>query len=184
MSTASADAPRQGASAAARAERAARIEAMIFVGLLVLLSVGVLISTTTIREPPGSTNTLGARVVPYAVGALLLVSSLIVFVGQLRGRFGHPEAGEDIDLEHGTAWVPTGILAVSFVSLMATIPLLGWPLGVTILFAGASLALGAKRWWLAILIGLAMGVVTQLVFGTLLGLSLPPTGALTSWIGI
>ena len=184
MSTASADAPEQGASAAARAERAARIEAMVFVGLLVLLSVGVLISTTTIREPPGSTNTLGARVAPYGIGVLLLVSSVAVLIGQLRGRFGHPEGGEDIDLEHGTAWVPTGILAVSFLSLMATIPLLGWPLGVTILFAGASLALGAKRWWVAVLIGLAMGVVTQFVFGTLLGLSLPATGTLTSWIGL
>lgn len=184
MSTASAGAPDQGAPAAARPERAARIEAMIFVGLLVLLSIGVLISTTTIREPPGSTNTLGARVVPYGVGGLLLLSSLVVLVGQLRGRFGHAEAGEDIDLEHGTAWVPTGILALSFLSLMATIPLLGWPLAVTILFTGASLALGAKRWWVAVLIGLAMGIVTQLVFGTLLGLSLPPTGTLTSWIGL
>ena len=81
MSTASADAPEQGASAAARAERSARVEAMIFVGLLVVLAVGVLISTTTIREPPGSTNTLGARVVPYAVGVLLLLSSLAVLVG-------------------------------------------------------------------------------------------------------
>lgn len=184
MSTASADAPEQGASAAARAERSARIEAMIFVGLLVVLAVGVLISTTTIREPPGSTNTLGARVVPYAVGVLLLLSSLAVLVGQLRGRFGHAEAGEDIDLDHGTAWIPTGILALSFLSLIVTIPFLGWPLAVTILFAGASLALGAKRWWVAVLIGLAMGVITQLVFGTLLGLSLPPTGTLTSWIGI
>jgi putative tricarboxylic transport membrane protein len=184
MSTASADAPDQGASAAARAERASRIEAMIFVGLLVLISVGVLITTTTIREPPGSTNTLGARVVPYAVGGLLLLSSLAVLVGQLRGRFGHPEAGEDIDLEHGTAWIPTGIVMLSFLSLIATIPLLGWPLGVTILFTGASLALGAKRWWVAVLIGLAMGVITQFVFGSLLGLSLPPTGTLTSWIGL
>lgn len=184
MSTASADAPAQGASAVARAERAARIEAMVFVGLLLLLAVGVLISTTTIREPPGSTNTLGARVVPYGVGGLLLLSSLIVLIGQLRGRFGHAEAGEDIDLEHGTAWVSTGILALSFLSLIITIPFLGWPLAVTILFTGASLALGAKRWWVALLIGFAMGVITQLVFGTLLGLSLPATGTLTSWIGL
>ncbi|MGM1028683.1 MAG: tripartite tricarboxylate transporter TctB family protein [Actinomycetota bacterium] len=182
MSTASAGAP-HGAPAAAR-ERAARIEAMVFVGILVLLAIGVLITTGTIREPPGSTNTLGARVVPYAVGALLLASSVIVLIGQLRGRYGHAEAGEDIDLEHGTAWVPTGVVVVSFLSLMATIPLLGWPLGVTILFTGASVALGAKRWWVATLIGLAMGVITQLVFGSLLGLSLPPTGTLTSWIGI
>ena len=183
MSDATADAPGEGASAAARA-RAARIEAMIFIGLLVVLSVAVIITTTTIREPPGSSSTLGARVVPYAVGALLLLSSLAVLIWQLRGNYGHAEAGEDIDLEHGTAWIPTGIVVVSFLSLMATIPLLGWPLGVTILFAGASLALGAKRWWVAVLIGLALGVITQFVFGSLLGLSLPPTGSLTTWIGL
>ncbi|GEK79896.1 membrane protein [Agrococcus baldri] len=157
---------------------------MAFVGFLVLLSIAVLIATTTIREPPGSTNTLGARVVPYAVGGLLLVSSLVVLVQQLRGRFGHAEAGEDVDLEHGTSWGVTGIVMLSFLSLMVTIPHLGWPLGVTVLFTGASLALGAKRWWAAALIGLTMGVVTQIVFGTLLGLSLPVTGTLTSWIGL
>lgn len=181
MSTAPVDAPSQGASARARA---ARIEAMAFVGLLVVLSIAVLIATTTIREPPGSTNTLGARVVPYAVGGLMLVSALIVLIGQLRGHFGHAEEGEDVDLEHGTSWGATGIVVLSFISLMLTIPNLGWPLGVVVLFTGASLALGAKRWWTSALIGLALGIVTQFLFGTLLDLSLPATGTLTSWIGL
>ena len=181
MSTAPAGAPSEGASARARA---ARIEAMVFVGLLVVLSIAVLIATTTIREPPGSTGTLGARVVPYAIGGLLLVSSLVGFVQQLRGHFGHAEEGEDVDLEHGTSWGVTGIVVLAFLSLIITIPSLGWPLAVVILFTGASLALGAKRWWVSALIGLALGVVTQYLFGTLLGLSMPPTGTLTSWIGL
>jgi putative tricarboxylic transport membrane protein len=171
-------------SGAPTASRSTRIEAMVFVGLIIVLSIGVLIATTTIREPPGSTNTLGARVVPFAVGGLMLLSAVVVLIGQLRGRFGHAEEGEDVDLEHGTSWVAVGLLAVSFLSLMVTIPFLGWPLGVAILFTGAALALGAKRWWAAVLIALAMGIVTQLVFGTLLGLSLPATGTLTSWIGL
>ncbi|WP_347754425.1 tripartite tricarboxylate transporter TctB family protein [Agrococcus sp. ProA11] len=176
----SADAP-SGASAASRS---LRIESMVFVGLLIVLSIAVMIATTTIREPPGSTNTLGARVVPYAVGGLLLVSALAVLIAQIRGRFGHAEAGEDVDLEAGTSWGVTAVVVLSFLSLMLTIPHLGWPLGVMILFTGASVALGAKRWWLAALIGLALGVVTQFVFGTMLGLSLPATGTLTSWIGL
>ncbi|WP_072312718.1 tripartite tricarboxylate transporter TctB family protein [Agrococcus sp. Marseille-P2731] len=171
-------------SGAPAASRSLRIESMAFVGLLIVLSIAVLIATTTIREPPGSTNTLGARVVPYAVGGLMLLSAIAVLIGQLRGRYGHAEEGEDVDLEHGTSWGVTGIIVLSFLSLMLTIPHLGWPLGVAILFTGASLALGAKRWWVAALIGLAMGVITQIVFGTLLGLTLPPTGTLTSWIGI
>lgn len=181
MSTAPAGAASQAASARARA---ARIEAMVFVGLLVVLSIAVLIATTTIREPPGSTGTLGARVVPYVVGGLLLLSSLAVLIQQLRGHFGHAEEGEDVDLEHGTSWGSTGIVVLAFLSLIITIPSLGWPLGVVVLFTGASLALGAKRWWVSALIGLALGAVTQFLFGTLLGLSMPVTGTLTSWIGL
>jgi putative tricarboxylic transport membrane protein len=45
-----------------------------------------------------------------------------------------------------------------------------------VLFTGAALALGARSWWRATLIGLALGVVTQFVFGVLLGLSLPAFG--------
>ena len=41
----------------------------------------------------------------------------------------------------------------------------------------------AKRWWAAISIGLALGIVTQLVFGAWLGLSLPAGPAL-NWIPI
>lgn len=182
MTAAPTGAPVQGAPAAS--SRSSRIEAMAFVGLLVALSVAMLVVTSTIREPAGSTNGLGARVVPYAICGLMLVSSLVVLVQQLRGRFGHADEGEDVDLEHGTAWLPTGIVVLAFLSLIVTIPMLGWPLGVTILFTGSSLALGAKRWWVALLIGLGLGVVTQLVFGELLGLSLPATGTLTSWIGL
>lgn len=181
MTPAPTGAPAQGAPAA---PRSMRIEAMAFVGLLVVLSIAVLIATTTIREPPGSTNTLGARVVPYAVGGLLLLSSLAVLIGQLRGHFGAAEEGEDVDLEHGTSWGVTGIIMLSFLSLIVTIPHLGWPLGVVVLFTGAAVALGAKRWWVAALVGLGLGIVTQFLFGTLLGLSLPVTGTLTAWIGL
>ena len=69
MSTAPAGAPSEGASARARA---ARIEAMVFVGLLVVLSIAVLIATTTIREPPGSTGTLGARATPLGAAQLTM----------------------------------------------------------------------------------------------------------------
>ncbi|WP_052460451.1 tripartite tricarboxylate transporter TctB family protein [Microbacterium gorillae] len=164
--------------------RALRIEAMIFVGLIIVLAIGVLVGASTIREPLGSTNTLGARVVPYAVGALLLISAITVLIQQLRGRFGEPDGGEDVDLEASTSWMTTVIVLISFASLIVTIPWFGWPIGVAVVFAGSAIALGARRWWVAVLVGIAMGVVTQVAFGTLLGLSLPPTGTLTSWIGL
>jgi putative tricarboxylic transport membrane protein len=52
-----------------------------------------------------------------------------------------------------------------------------------VLFGGAAWSLGAKRWWVALLVGLGLGLVTQLVFGGWLGLSLP-AGPLLDWIPI
>ena len=81
---------------------------------------------------------------------------------------------------------PTGYrrqLIVFFLSQLVLIELAGWPIAVAVLFAGAAWSLGAKRWWVAVLIGLGLGLVTQLVFGAWLGLSLP-AGPLLDWIPI
>ena len=43
-------------------------------------------------------------------------------------------------------------------------------------------SLGAKRWWLAFVIGLALGIAVQVVFGGLMGLSLP-WGPAVGWLG-
>lgn len=180
--TAEAGAPVEGAPASPRVPTAAhRVEAMVVVGVVIALAIATLVLTTQIQQS-GQATTLGARVIPYAVGVLLLVAGVGVLVGQLRGRYGDPDEGEDVDLEHGTSWVTTGIVALAFLSLVVTIPHLGWPLAVTVLFTASSIALGAKRWWIAVLVGLGLGIVSQLLFGTLLGLSLPATGTLTAWI--
>lgn len=174
------DAP-QGASGPARSFK---IESMIFVGLLIVLSIFILIFAGTIREPVGSASAIGAKAFPYAVGILMLISSVALLIGQIRGNYGSPDEGEDIDSEAKTSWVTVGIVGVSFLSLLVTIPHLGWPLAVTILFAGAAISLGAKRWWMAIIVGFIIGVITQVAFANGLGLSLPATGTLTSWIGL
>ena len=164
--------------------RAHRIESMAFAGLLLAVSIGVILFAGTIREPIGSSSAIGARAIPYAVGILMLVSSLGILIAQFRGRYGQAEEGEDVDAEAKSSWGTVAIVGASFLSLVVTIPHLGWPLAITILFAGAAIALGAKRWWMAIIIGFAIGAITQFAFGTWLGLSLPATGTLTNWIGI
>jgi len=136
-----------------------------------------------IRVPPGSASVLGPRVFPYSVGALLLVASLVVVVQLARGRRGLPEDGEDVDPDAPTDWRTVGLLVLCFATQLVLIEFAGWPFAVTVLFGGAALALGAKRWWAALLIGLGLGLVTQLVFGAWLGLSLP-SGPLLDWIPI
>jgi len=50
-----------------------------------------------------------------------------------------------------------------------------------VLFGGVAWSLGAKRWWAALLIGLALGLIVYVLFGGLLGLSLP-SGPLLTWL--
>ncbi|MBO3661934.1 tripartite tricarboxylate transporter TctB family protein [Microbacterium stercoris] len=156
--------------------RERRIGELAFIGVILVFSIVALVMTGFIREPAGSSNVLGARVVPYAVNGLMLVASIGAFIAVLRGDVGAPDEGEDIDPDAPTSWRTVVLVALAFASLIVTIPLLGWPAAVTILFTGASLALGSGTWWKALLIGLGLGVLTQVVFGTLLGLSLPPFG--------
>ncbi|CAH0164694.1 MULTISPECIES: tripartite tricarboxylate transporter TctB family protein [unclassified Microbacterium] len=165
-----------GAQASAGAPRSRKIGELVFVGVILVFSVVALVMTGFIREPLGSSNVLGARVVPYAVTGLMLLSSLGALIAVLRGDVGAPDEGEDIDDEAKTSWKTVVLLALSFASLIIVIPLAGWPVAVVVLFTGASLALGSTSWWRALLLGLGLGVLTQLLFGTLLGLSLPVCG--------
>lgn len=182
MTAAPVAAPEPGAATAP--SRGFRIEAMIFVGLFAILAVAIIVGAFSIREPSGSANTLSARVVPIAVGAMMLIASLVVLAQQWRGKYGDPDGGEDIDLAATTSWGTVVVITAAFLSLIVTIPALGWPIAVTILFFAASLALGAKGWVKPLVVGIALGALTQFLFGTLLGLSLPITGTLTQWIGL
>jgi len=165
-----------GAPAIAGAPRSRKIGELVFVGVILAFSILAFVLTGFIREPVGSSNVLGARVVPYAVTGLMLVASVWAVIAVLRGDVGAPDEGEDVDDEARTSWRTVVLLALSFASLMVVIPLLGWPAAVVVLFTGAALALGSSSWWKALLIGAALGIVTQLLFGTVLGLSLPPFG--------
>jgi putative tricarboxylic transport membrane protein len=109
------------------------------------------------------------------------VTSAIVIVGIWRGKLGQAEEGEDVDAAVSTDWVVVAKLVGFFVLHCLAIGYLGWPLAAALLFAGSAWALGAKRWWVAALTGIALALVIQVAFGRLLGLSLPP-GPLLDWI--
>ncbi|WP_125772832.1 tripartite tricarboxylate transporter TctB family protein [Antribacter gilvus] len=123
---------------------------------------------------PGSTNTLGPRAFPYLVGAMAAVVGAVLVVAVLRGRYGQEEGGEDVDPGVSTDWLTVGLLCAVLVVHVFTINLIGWPFAAAILFGGASVVLGARPWWRAALVGLVLGLLIQVLFGGLLGLSLPP----------
>ena len=103
-----------GASAVAGASRSRRIGELVFLVVIAGFSAVALVMTGFIREPIGSSNVLGARVVPYAVTGLMLLASLGAIVAVLRGDVGEPDEGEDIDAEARTSWKNVLLLALSF----------------------------------------------------------------------
>ena len=137
------------------------------------LGVYVLMAAGSITVP-GSTNTLGPRAFPYLVGGMLLVAGVALVVLVLSGRAGEEEGGEDVDPTQRSDWLTVVLLVVTLVVHVFAINVVGWPFAAAILFAGAAVVLGARPWWRAALVGLVLGLVIQVIFGGLLGLSLPP----------
>lgn len=173
------------ASGGARVPRSARtpIGEYVFAAVCAALGVYAIVGAGFIRVPPGSASVLGPRVFPYGVGILLVAAAIAVIVEVARGHRGIPDEGEDVDPDAPTDWLTVAKLIVFFLSQLVLIELAGWPIAVAVLFGGAAWSLGARRWWVALLIGLGLGLVTQLVFGGWLGLSLP-AGPLLDWIPI
>lgn len=165
------------------ARRPLPIGELLFAFAGVIAGVVVIYAAMGIRIPPGSTNTIGPRAFPYAVAALLILSSIACLINALRGKGGEAEDGEDVDSTASTDWLTVIVLCALFAVFGLLIQPIGWPIAVTVLFGGAAWKLGAKRWWMGIIIGLILGMLTQYLFGTLLGISLP-AGPLMDWIPV
>lgn len=158
-----------------------RIGELIVAVVVFALGIATFAGAFAIRTPVGAA--VGPRVFPFLVSAILVGAGIALIVGVLKGRLGAPEEGEDIDHDAKTDWWTI----VKIVSLVAAVIFLleplGWWLVAALLFGGVAWTLGAKRWWLAFLVGLALGIGTQLVFGELLGLFLPRGMLFDLWYG-
>lgn len=166
--------------------RSARVVGSLPVGelafALVMVALGVfaLVGVFAIHVPVGSQ--VGPTVFPIFVAVLLLGSAVAVLVGVLRGQRGVPEDGEDVDQSLPTDWITLLKIVAFLVAHLLLIEAIGWAPAAAILFGGVAWSLGAKRWWMALLIGVVLALVVQTVFGGLLGLSLP-WGPALGWLG-
>jgi putative tricarboxylic transport membrane protein len=116
---------------------------------------------------------VGPTTVPIAVGILLVVTAVLLAVNVLRGGRGEQEAGEDVDLEHGSDWKTLGLLVVAFVANILLIERLGWPVSGAVLFFGTTFALGSRHLIRNAVVSVALSVGTWYLFNLGLGIALP-----------
>jgi putative tricarboxylic transport membrane protein len=146
------------------------------VGLLAGLGVLVIIETGSISESLAGGRTLGPRTVPYVVGGMLLVVAALLALDIVRGGRGEQEAGEDIDLSHGTDWLTLSGLVVLVAGVGQLIPLIGFPAAGVILFFGVVRLLGSRRLWVDLVVSVVVPVLAMLLFTQVLGIYLPWAG--------
>nr|WP_308252167.1 tripartite tricarboxylate transporter TctB family protein [Pseudonocardia sp. KRD291] len=142
---------------------------------VLLLVVGLLVVIDTLAESGGGTDSdpIGPRTIALVLGGALLLLSVLLTIDILRGGRGEAEGGEDVDLDAPMDLRTVGMLAGVLVATAALIPLLGWPIAGTVLFAGATYALGSRAFPRDLVIAAAVSLVTWFVFDTLLGVDLP-----------
>src|SRR5688572_2376793 len=108
---------------------------------------GVLIvwQSTLIRLTPAYSK-VGPRVIPYIVGAGLVVVGTWLAYEALTGRASAGTAeSEDADRTLPTDWRTVGLLALALIAYLLLIERAGFIIASTILFVTAAFAMGSRR---------------------------------------
>ena len=143
------------------------------VALLLLLLGGWAVIDALRLEDVDSRGPVGPKTVPIAVGVLLIVTAVLLAINVLRGGHGEQEAGEDVDLTHGSDWKTLALLVIPFVANILLIERLGWPVSGAVLFFGTTFALGGRHLIRNAVISVALSVGTWYLFNLGLGIALP-----------
>src|SRR5690606_24463170 len=153
---------------------------LVFALLMLALGVFALAGVFGIHVPVGAT--VGPTVFPIFVSVVLLGSAVAVLIGVLRGQRADLEDSEDIDPDAKTDWLTLAKIVGALLAHLLLVDVVGWAPAAAALFRIVAWALGARRWWLGFVIGLVIGLIVQIVFGGLMGLSLP-WGPALGWLG-
>jgi putative tricarboxylic transport membrane protein len=129
--------------------------------------------TTNIRVAP-IYATVGPRVIPYIVGAGLVLTGLWLAFEALTGRATAGSAeSEDVDLSLPTDRRTVGLLALVLIVYLLLIERAGFVIASAVLFVGAASAMGSRRYIRDIVIGVLLATGLYLIFNRGLGLNLP-----------
>ena len=147
-------------------------EMLLALGAIVF---GILIvwQTTLIRLTPAYSK-VGPRVIPYIVGAGLVIVGAWLAYEALTGRAATGTAeSEDADPTLPTDWRCIGLLALALIAYLFLIEPAGFIIASAVLFAWAAIAMGSRRYARDIVIGILLATALYLLFNRGLGLSLP-----------
>ncbi len=136
---------------------------------------GVLIvwQTTLIRLTPAYSK-VGPRVIPYIVGAGLVIVGAWLAYEALTGRAATGSAdSEDADPTLPTDWRCIGLLVLALLAYLFLIEPAGFIIASAVLFVWAAIAMGSRRIARDIVTGILLATALYLVFNRGLGLSLP-----------
>ncbi|GAA1599005.1 tripartite tricarboxylate transporter TctB family protein [Kribbella sancticallisti] len=143
------------------------------VALLLLLLGGWAVIDALQLQELDTRGPVGPKTVPITVGVLLIGTAVLLAIDVLRGGRGEQEAGEDVDLAHGSDWKTLGLLVVAFVANILLIDRLGWPVSGAVLFFGTTFALGSRHLIRNAIISIVLSVGTWYLFNLGLGIALP-----------
>ncbi|MGP9784223.1 tripartite tricarboxylate transporter TctB family protein [Arthrobacter sp. MYb211] len=149
-----------------------RVE-LLFAAFLFLVGIIVFVDASQLHVTYSQSDVVGPKALPYGVAGILVLSSIALAITVLRGNLAEGEEGEDVDLSQPSDWkVVLPLLAVFVVNILL-INTAGWVISGTILFFGAAVALGSRRYLLTLLISIAMSLGTFYGFYLGLGIKLP-----------
>lgn len=163
--------------------RSALIMPAVLVGIATFLIIGV--NQMAVPEDAGL---FGPTAFPIlTVGACLIVAALLVISILRNPEVPQPEPGaltspEPVEGRASTGpahvgavsnWRSIAIVVGTLILFVILLETAGWIIAAGILFAGVATGLGGKRYGVNLLAGFAISSLIQLIFGGLLGLSLP-----------
>ena len=140
---------------------------------VVVFAIGFIWQTTQIRLTPAY-SMVGPRVIPYIVGAGLVLTGLWLAFEALTGRAATVSTeSEDVDPTLPTDWRTVGLLALALLVYLVLLEPAGFVIASALLFFGAAYAMGSRRYARDLVVGVVLAAVLYVGFTRGLGLQLP-----------
>jgi putative tricarboxylic transport membrane protein len=135
---------------------------------------GLLIAVQTVTHAGSVNAVVGPALFPFLIATGLVIIGAALLREAFAGHIAH-EGGFELD------WLAVVIVSAGLIIQMALMERLGWIPATTLLFMATARAFGSRRWLVDGALGLALAVLSFVIFNYGLDLNLP-AGILTDVI--